>query len=343
MFWVLILVLFLLSLTGLTVFIRQKRYGLAITQLRDDFSWGLYIQLFLYMSSIASGIIIFDGIIVLLEIRELYAAARIGSMASLSCLICAGLMIGADVGKPFRFTKLVSGKRFNSPLAWDFCLLAICIFLNLVFMLDMAIQKKIIQVIWAILSISAASLYVMVHTLFFVARADAGSQLQQFIGIKTITHCVSAGVALIILIALGIEADLYDIPKVVIISTCLTLASLIAELIGLNKEKKESVHICLTAIVIHTFILALLLMIFITHRYETIFLALSSILILFYVFQEKSHILKFNQQRPVLPLPYSQFDQNVDYHPSKHEYLLSIGVVSFCALLIATMINFLQL
>jgi len=339
MAWFLITFLALLSLAGFGFFVRQTVSGLAITGLRDNFSWGLYIQLFLYLSAIAGGIIIFIAIISLLEIRELYLTARIGAIASFSCLLCAGMIIAADLGKPFRFFKLLTGKKLNSPLTWDFYLLTICMALNLVYLFDIAKAGRTFQIIWGFLSISAALLFVMVHTLFFIARMEARHQSQPFLGIKTISNSVSAGIALTTLIAIFVRVASNYISTILIVSTAFTFAALVAEKIASDSEINGHAENKSIGIVINAAVLALLFAARMADLYEPVLLMPACILILWHVFADKLQILKSNQNLPALPLPISQFDRIAIYRPSRDELLLSIGVLSFCALVIITLMK----
>jgi Ni/Fe-hydrogenase subunit HybB-like protein len=70
-------------------------------------------------------------------------------------------------------------------------------------------------------------------------------------------------------------------------------------------------------------------------------LAIASLLILFAVFMEKSHLMRQYQIKPNLPLPYSRYEEITDYAPTTSEWLLTIGGLGVCVFL-SSVIMFLK-
>jgi len=163
--WIILIGALLLSIIWGVMFLRQLRSGLAATALDDKFTWGLYVQGFFYFSALAGGLLIFIAIATLFEIGSLGLVVEACAAVSFSCLVAAGLLLGSDLGKPFRGMKILTGKNFTSPLTWDFYLLGACAVLNLVFLLGWIPGHGPVARVWAVLCLIAALGYVMIHTL----------------------------------------------------------------------------------------------------------------------------------------------------------------------------------
>ena len=63
-----------------------------------------------------------------------------------------------------------------------------------------------------------------------------------------------------------------------------------------------------------------------------VLLAIGSILILIAVFLEKSHLMRQYQAKPILPLPYSRYEDIPEYSPTAYEWIMSLGSLGACVL-----------
>ena len=79
-------------------------------------------------------------------------------------------------------------------------------------------------------------------------------------------------------------------------------------------------------------LLVILSLIQITSPNNPVLLVIGSILILIAVFLEKSHLMRQYQAKPILPLPYSTYDEVPDYSPTTYEWMMSLGSVGACVL-----------
>ena len=328
LYWILIAVTVLLSVIAGLVFLKQLRWGLTTTALHDTFNWGLYIQGFFYLSAMAGGILVFVAVATLFEIEAVCRLVEIGAAVSLSCLICAAGLIGADLGKPFRGMKILTGKNFASPMTWDFFMLSLCGVLNILFLLGIIPASGVLKTVWSILCLTAALAYVMIHTLFFLSRVGAGFRSQPFLGLETLAQSLWGGMALVTLIALATGMKESNLAGILLILTILALipiaGSYIASLTSTGSEVDRRI------LLLDTFILLILVATQILSPQNTFLPALASVLILVAVFLEKSHVMRQYQMSPTVPFPYSQFDEKPAYKPTAAEWMLVLGSLAAC-------------
>jgi Ni/Fe-hydrogenase subunit HybB-like protein len=328
LYWIIIAATVLLSVMAGLVFLKQLRSGLSTTALHDTFNWGLYIQGFFYLSAMAGGILVFVAVATLFEIEAVRRLVEIGAAVSLSCLICAGALIGADLGKPFRGMKILTGKNFASPMTWDFFMLPLCGVLNIVFLLGIIPASGVLKIVWSILCLVAALAYVMIHTLFFLSRVGAGFRSQPFLGLDTLAQSLWGGMALMTLIAVATGIREHNLAGILLILTILALipiaGSYIVSLTSTGSEVNSKI------IFLDTFILLILIATQIVSPQNAFLPALASVLILVAVFLEKSHLMRQYQMSPTVPFPYSQFDEVPSYKPTAAEWMLVLGSLGAC-------------
>jgi hypothetical protein len=264
--------------------------------------------------------------------------AEIGSAVALGCLAAAGLLLGSDLGKPFRGLKILTGNNFASPLTWDFYMLSVCGVLDLLFLIGLIPTKGPLAIAWAVLCLLATLGYVMVHTLFFLSRVGAGFRSQPFLGLDTLAQSLWGGMALVNLIGLASGLAIFHIGKLLLALSCLSLIPLvgshIASLSIKSREMEQKKIILLDAL-----ILALLAFILMVAPESKGLLAIMSVLILVAVFLEKSHLMRQYQVKPTLPLPYSRYEDAPEYSPTATEWVLAFGSVGVCVFFSALIIN----
>jgi Ni/Fe-hydrogenase subunit HybB-like protein len=256
----------------------------------------------------------------------------------LGCLAAAALLLGSDLGKPFRGVKILTGKNFASPLTWDFYMLALCGILGLVFLLGWIPQTGPVATFWAVLCLLAALGYVMIHTLFFLSRVGAGFRSQPFLGLDTMAQSLLGGVALMNLIAMGSGIPFPNAGRLLLALACLTLIPLVGAHIASLTIKSRGME-QKKVIVLDGFILVALAITVMFAPESRLLPALLSLLILVAVFLEKSHLMKQYQIKPTLPLPYSRYEEAPEYSPSSSEWILAFGSVGVCVFVSTLIIN----
>jgi molybdopterin-containing oxidoreductase family membrane subunit len=124
----------LLGLIGLGfgVYLWQLKFGLGITGLSRDVSWGFYIAQLTYMVGVAAG-----GVMVVLPyyLHDYKAFGRItvlGEFLAIAALIVCLLSVIVDLGQPGRILNVWIHFSPHSVLFWDTIVLNGYLFLNLV-------------------------------------------------------------------------------------------------------------------------------------------------------------------------------------------------------------------
>ncbi len=340
MSWIIFILALLLSALWGIMFLKQLKTGLTTTALDDKFTWGLYVQGFFFFSALAGGILIFVAVVMLFEVQALRPLVNIGAAVAFGCLAAAGLLLGSDLGKPFRGVKILSGKNFASPLTWDFYMISLCGILNVIFLLGLVPDKGAGTTIWALLCLMAALGFVMIHTLFFLSRVGAGFRSQPFLGLDTLAQSLWGGMALMALIALSSGVGPFNMVRLLLVLTVLTTIPLVGAHIAYLSNKRKGFDqkkiLALDAV-----ILLILVLIEIFAPQNGLLLALASLLILCAVFLEKSHLMRQYQTPPTLPLPYSRYQEIPKYAPTTDEWVLALGSVGVCVFL-STAIIFLK-
>ncbi|MBI2370135.1 MAG: polysulfide reductase NrfD [Deltaproteobacteria bacterium] len=114
----------LIVLGGYT-YIRQWIEGLAITGMNVPVSWGLYIVNFVFFVGLSAGGILVAALAHAVGVERLKPIGRVAELGAISCLILAAIFVFLDLGRPDRWYHLLLYARFQSPLIWDFAIVAI--------------------------------------------------------------------------------------------------------------------------------------------------------------------------------------------------------------------------
>ncbi len=97
----------------------QLKQGLIVTNMRNPFSWGLYIATFAFFVGIAAGGLIVSSSVYLFNLTNLKPLTKIASLSAFACSLGAGAMILPDMGRIDRIYNMFLHPNFRSPLVWD--------------------------------------------------------------------------------------------------------------------------------------------------------------------------------------------------------------------------------
>lgn len=124
--------LFLLSLMGIGAicYVQQFNYGLGITGMSRDVTWGVYISQFTFLVGVAAG-----GVMLVLPyyIHNYKAFGRIvilGEFMAIAAIAMCLMFIIADLGQPMRAMNVLLHPTPHSMLFWDMIVLNGYLFLN---------------------------------------------------------------------------------------------------------------------------------------------------------------------------------------------------------------------
>ena len=116
---------------GVAAWVYQLTTGLIATGMRNVFSWGLYIMMFVLFVGLSAGGLIISSAPKFFHSHRYEGFARLGVLVSLACITVAGLLILPDIGRPERLYQFFTSPDFRSPMVWDFGIVLLYGALNL--------------------------------------------------------------------------------------------------------------------------------------------------------------------------------------------------------------------
>ena len=134
-FYTWMILLTAVALVGLNAWGQQVAAGMALTNMSDHVSWGLYIANFTFAVGLAAGGVMMVIPAYLYRDRKMHEVVIFGELLAVAAIIMAMAFVLVDLGRPDRFWHLVPGLgQLNWPfsmLAWDVVVLNGYLLLNL--------------------------------------------------------------------------------------------------------------------------------------------------------------------------------------------------------------------
>ncbi len=131
-YWMWIMLLGAVIMAGLASYLLQLNFGLGITGMGRNISWGLYISNFTFFVGIAASAVIVVLPYYLHDYKQFGKITVIGEFLAVSAVIVAILFIIVDLGQPSRAFNILRYPSPKSVLFWDMIVLGIYLILNLV-------------------------------------------------------------------------------------------------------------------------------------------------------------------------------------------------------------------
>lgn len=126
--------IFLLAIMGMggMFYVQQYNYGLGITGMSRDVTWGVYISQFTFLVGVAAG-----GLMLVLpyyihHYKDFGRITILGEFMAIAAVIMCLMFILADLGQPIRALNVLLHPTPNSMLFWDMIVLNGYLFLNVV-------------------------------------------------------------------------------------------------------------------------------------------------------------------------------------------------------------------
>jgi molybdopterin-containing oxidoreductase family membrane subunit len=119
-----IAVLAVLALIGIVAWIMQLQRGLILTNMRNPFTWGLYIAMWAFYVGTAAGGLVVSSAIYIFGVKQLKPIAPVASVTAFIFAVAAMLMALPDIGRPDRLLNLFIYPNFKSLILWDFIILS---------------------------------------------------------------------------------------------------------------------------------------------------------------------------------------------------------------------------
>lgn len=124
--------LLLLVAVGFFFYLRQLDYGLGITGMSRDVSWGLYIAQFTFLVGIAASAVMLVLPYYLHDFKAFGRITILGEFLAVSAVIMCVTFVFVDLGRPDRAVNLLLYPSPGSVLFWDVIVLNGYLFINIV-------------------------------------------------------------------------------------------------------------------------------------------------------------------------------------------------------------------
>ncbi len=127
------LVIFLLAIIGLgfIFYLKQFSYGLGITGMSRDVSWGFYIGQFTFLVGVAAAAVMVVLPYYLHNYKKFARITVIAEFLAIPSVIMCMLFIFVDMGQPLRVLNVILHPTPNSVMFFDMIVLSVYLFLNL--------------------------------------------------------------------------------------------------------------------------------------------------------------------------------------------------------------------
>lgn len=126
--------IFLLAIMGMggMFYVQQFNYGLGITGMSRDVTWGIYISQFTFLVGVAAGGLMLVLPYYLHHYKEFGRITILGEFMAIAAVAMCLMFIIADLGQPMRALNVLLHPTPNSMLFWDMIVLNGYLFLNVV-------------------------------------------------------------------------------------------------------------------------------------------------------------------------------------------------------------------
>ena len=130
-YWAWLAFLGFLAVSGVYYYLQQFNYGLGLTGLSRDVSWGLYIGQFTFLVGVAASAVMLVIPYYLHDYKKFGKIVILGEFLAISAVTMCILFIFVDMGQPMRIMNVVLHPTLNSVMFWDSVVLSGYLFLNL--------------------------------------------------------------------------------------------------------------------------------------------------------------------------------------------------------------------
>jgi Ni/Fe-hydrogenase subunit HybB-like protein len=135
-YWLWVGFLVALMIWGGVAYVDQLRYGMIVTNMRDQVSWAFYIGNFTFLVGVAAAAVVLVIPAYIYHWKPIKEIAILGEILAISAIVMCLLFVTVDMGRPDRFWHLIPGiGRMNFPnsmLAWDVLVLNLYLCLNVI-------------------------------------------------------------------------------------------------------------------------------------------------------------------------------------------------------------------
>jgi len=130
-YWAWLMFLGALSLVGAYYYYQQFMYGLGLTGLHRDVTWGLYIGQFTFLVGVAASAVMLVIPHYLHDFKTFGKIVILGEFLAISAVVMCILFIMADMGQPMRVVNIFLHPTPTAMVFWDTVVLNGYLFINL--------------------------------------------------------------------------------------------------------------------------------------------------------------------------------------------------------------------
>ncbi len=131
-YWSWIAFLLLLAVVGFVCYCRQLSYGLGITGMSRDVSWGIYISQFTFFVGVGASAVMVVLPYYLHDVKQFGKITILGEFLAIAAVIMCMLFIFVDMGQPMRVLNVLFYPTLHSMMFWDMLSLSGYLLLNAV-------------------------------------------------------------------------------------------------------------------------------------------------------------------------------------------------------------------
>jgi molybdopterin-containing oxidoreductase family membrane subunit len=131
-YYVWVLILLGIIAYGFFFYIRQLAFGLGVTGMSRDVSWGFYIAQFTFLVGVAASAVMLVIPYYLHHYKAFGRITLLGEFLAVASVIMCILFIIVDLGQPMRLLNVLLYPTPHSMLFWDMIVLSGYLFLNIV-------------------------------------------------------------------------------------------------------------------------------------------------------------------------------------------------------------------
>jgi molybdopterin-containing oxidoreductase family membrane subunit len=142
-YWIWVFCLLAVIGAGFFAYLRQLGYGLGITGMSRDVTWGLYIAQFTFFVGVAASAVMVVLPYYLHNYKAFGKVTILGEFLAVAAVIMCMLFILVDMGQPSRLFNMVLYPSPSSPMFWDFLSLGGYLLLNaLIALITLSAEQK---------------------------------------------------------------------------------------------------------------------------------------------------------------------------------------------------------
>lgn len=210
-YWTWVSALLLLILVAFYYYMRQFEYGLGVTGMGRNISWGLYIGQFTFMVGVAASAVMVVLPYYLHDHKEFHRMTILGELLAIASVTVCMLFIFVDLGQPLRILNVLLYPQFHSVMFWDMVSLSGYLLLNATITLATlhAVQKGMHTEHWVryvvLLSIPWAISIHTVTAFLYSGLPGRSAWLTAVLAPRFLASAFASGPALLILLCMLIR------------------------------------------------------------------------------------------------------------------------------------------